>query len=299
MSSFFNALGRLFSADGFVPRRVCGLWPDWLVWEHVGGHASIWLAYVAMPLMIWRLGVRRTDWTPFRGVAGAFALFIGLCGLAHFLDMLAFFHPMYRLSGIVLIATGLASCWTMWALGRAWPALMAMRSPAELEQVIAERTGELMQALDDLRRAEADRAFLATIVECSDDAIMAKNLDGVVTSWNVGAQRLFGYSAAEAEAVGRPMTFLFPTDRLDEESAILERLRLGERVDHFESVRLTKDGRSIDVSLTVSPIKDSSGRVVGISKIARDITERKQAEESLRRSERKVRQLADSMPLIV
>ena len=140
MSSILGAFGRLFSSDGFVPRRSCGNWPDWLIWEHIAGDSLIWIAYVAMPLMIWRLGVRRADWTPFRSVAASFALFIGLCGLGHFLDMLAFFHPLYRLSGHVLIVTGLVSTWTVWSLGKAWPALMAMRSPDELEQVIAERT---------------------------------------------------------------------------------------------------------------------------------------------------------------
>ncbi|MHC5543807.1 hypothetical protein ACYOEI_36735, partial [Singulisphaera rosea] len=122
MSWSANALGRMFSSDGFVPRRVCGLWPDWLVWEHVAGNAMVWLAYIAMPLMIWRLGVRRAEWSPFRGVIRSFALFIGLCGLGHFLDMLAFFYPLYRLSGHVLVATGLVSGWTAWSLRKAWPA---------------------------------------------------------------------------------------------------------------------------------------------------------------------------------
>ena len=137
--------------------------------------------------------------------------------------MLAFFHPMYRLSGHVLVATGLVSWWTAWCLRKAWPALLAMRSPAELERVIAERTEELTLAIDELGRAEADRTYLATIVESSDDAIVGKDLDGVITSWNAAAERLFGYTAAEA--VGRPITFLMPPDRHDEESAILARLR--------------------------------------------------------------------------
>jgi PAS domain S-box-containing protein len=294
---FFDALGGIFSADGFVPRRICGAWPDWLIWEHVAGNAMVWLAYVAVPVLIWRLGGLRAEWTPFRGVLRAFALFVAMCGLGHFLDMVAFFHPLYRLSGHVLVATGLVSWWTVGSLGWAWPALAALRSPAELERVIAERTEELRRTIDDLRRAEMDRAYLATIVESSDDAIVGKDLDGVVTSWNAAAERIFGYTAAEA--VGRPITFLIPPDRAEEEANILERLRNGERVDHFDSVRLTRDGGSIEVSLTISPIRDGSGRVVGISKIARDITERKKAEEARRRSEEKFHQLAESMPQIV
>jgi two-component system sensor histidine kinase/response regulator len=297
MNTFIEELKRLFSTDGFVPRQVRGLWPDWLVWEHVGGNALICLAYLAMPLMIWRLGTRRVDWVPFKGVARAFALFIGLCGLGQFLDLLAFFHPMYRLSGHVLIATGLVSGWTLWSLRNAWPALRSLKSPTDLERMIADRTGELTRALDDLRLAEVKLASLATIVESSEDAIVGKDLDGVVTSWNLGAERIFGYTAVEA--VGRPMTFLFPPDRLDEEPTILERLRSGERVDHFESARLAKDGRSINVSLTISPIKDPSGRIVGISKIARDISAKKRVEEALKLSEEQFRLLANSIPQLV
>ena len=119
-------------------------------------------------------------------------------------------------------------------------------------------------------------ALLAAIVEGSDDAIASKTLDGIVTSWNRGAERLFGYTAEEM--VGRSITVLIPADRPDEEPAILERVRRGERVDHYETVRRRKDGSLIDISLTVSPVRDRRGRIVGASKIARDITERKRAE---------------------
>ena len=219
-------------------------------------------------------------WAPFKGFFVAFALFIGLCGLGHFLDMLAFFRPMYRLSGHVLVATGLVSCWTVWSLRRAWPALMAMKSPAELERVIAERTAELTRAIDGLRRAEADRALPGAIVESSDDAIMGKDLDGVVTSWNAGAERLFGYAADEA--IGRPMTFLFPPDRRGEESALLE--RLGPRRERGSlRVGAADQGRPADRRLPdhLARSRTIPARIVGISKIARDISERKSAEEAL------------------
>lgn len=115
----------------------------------------------------------------------------------------------------------------------------------------------------------------AAIIELSDDAVLSKDLDGVIMSWNHGAQRLFGYTAEEA--VGRSVTMLIPTDRSDEEPMILDRVRRGERIDHYETVRQRKDGRFIDISLTVSPIKNEKGEVVGASKIARDITESKRA----------------------
>ncbi len=130
-----------------------------------------------------------------------------------------------------------------------------------------------MRNVTERTRAEDDSLLLAAIVGSSDDAIISKNLDGIITSWNQGAERTFGYTAAEA--VGKPITILIPTDRLDEEPHILTRLRRGERVDHFETVRRRKDGSLLDISLTISPVKDAQGRIVGASKIARDITQRK------------------------
>ena len=120
---------------------------------------------------------------------------------------------------------------------------------------------------------------LAAIVESSEDAIISKTLDGMVLTWNAGAERLYGYSAAEAK--GQSMSFLLPPDRPDEEREILERIKRGERVEHFETARLRKDGRRIDVSLTISPIRDREGHITGASHIARDITEGKRFKEQL------------------
>jgi PAS domain S-box-containing protein len=130
------------------------------------------------------------------------------------------------------------------------------------------------------KRAEETRARLAAIVESSDDAIIGKTMEGTVISWNRGAERLFGYLAEEV--IGKPVTVVIPPDRFHEESQIIERLRQGERLDQFETVRWRKDGQKIYVSLTISPIKDSTGKVVGVSKIVRDITSRIQAEEQFR-----------------
>jgi PAS domain S-box-containing protein len=118
---------------------------------------------------------------------------------------------------------------------------------------------------------------LAAIVASSDDAIIAKDLNGIITNWNRGAERLFGYTANEA--VGKPVTILIPPERLDEEPAILSRIRRGERIDHYETVRIRKDGTPLEISLTVSPIRDPDGSVIGASKIARDITERRRVHE--------------------
>jgi PAS domain S-box-containing protein len=137
------------------------------------------------------------------------------------------------------------------------------------------------------RQNERTAQWFGAIVDSSDDAIISKDLTGIITSWNQGAQRLFGYTAAET--IGKPVTILIPPDRLEEEPKILARLRRGERVDHFETLRRRKDGSLIDISLTISPVKDKQGKVVGASKIARDITERKKAEAEQERIEDELR----------
>ena len=138
------------------------------------------------------------------------------------------------------------------------------------------------------RRAERERARLAAIVEGSDDAIASKTLDGIVMSWNPAAARLLGYTPEEI--IGKSITLIIPPERQAEEDAILDRLRRGERVDHFETVRVAKDGTRLDVSLTISPVRDPSGAIVGASKILRDITARKRSEQRLR-EEVQVREL--------
>ena len=146
-------------------------------------------------------------------------------------------------------------------------------------------------------QAEEITGLLAAIVASSDDAIVSKNLDGIITSWNKSAERMFGYAAEEA--IGQHITLVIPPERHAEESDILDRLRRGERVDHFQTVRRRKDGRLLDVSLTISPVRDSSGRVIGASKVARDITEQKQAELALRESEQRFRVITDASPIMV
>ena len=140
-------------------------------------------------------------------------------------------------------------------------------------------TGAINSLVDITERKEAERLaqrFVA-IVESSDDAILSKDLNGVITTLNPGAQRLFGYTAEEL--IGKPVTILIPPDRQDEETLILDRIRRGERTEHYETVRQRKDGSLVEISLTVSPIKDANGKVIGASKIARDITERRRSQE--------------------
>jgi PAS domain S-box-containing protein len=144
----------------------------------------------------------------------------------------------------------------------------------------------MVENITEKRTAEEARSRHAAIIESSRDAIISKNLDGIIESWNAGAQRIFGY--VESEVVGQPIAILIPRELWDQEQEILERLRTGHHIEHYETIRVTKAGGKLDVSLSISPIKDSSGRIVGFSSIVHDITERKLAEAALASVTRKL-----------
>ncbi|MFZ0199766.1 MAG: PAS domain S-box protein [Candidatus Sulfotelmatobacter sp.] len=145
----------------------------------------------------------------------------------------------------------------------------------------------VIQDISERREAEQAKYRLAAIVESSDDAIVSKNLNGIIASWNAGAQSIFEFTPEEA--VGQPITIIIPPELYDEEKQILRRLRNGERIEHYETVRMTKSGKRLNISLTVSPMKDSAGRIIGASKIARDVTESKRIERALREGEARLR----------
>ena len=202
-----------------------------------------------------------------------------------------FFHQMYR-----TVANG--QVWradicnhakdgsTYWVDTTIAPFLDAHGKPRQYMAIRADIT--------ERKRAEEAREWLAAVVEYSDDAIISKTLDGTITAWNQGAEKIFGYS--RSEIIGKPALRLFPPEGADEETDILARIARGESVRHYETIRVRKDGKRIDVSVTISPIRDSSGVIVGASKIARDITERKQAEEALRESEERLRLFIEHAP---
>jgi PAS domain S-box-containing protein len=153
-----------------------------------------------------------------------------------------------------------------------------MAFPSALRDATGQIVGAVNMFVDitERKRSEEMAQRLASIVESSGDAIISKNLDGTITSWNKGAARLFGYAAEEI--IGKPAKTLIPPDRQDEDDAIVERVSSGERIEHYETVRLCKDGRSIEISLSISPIRNAQGKIVGVSKIARDISERKRSD---------------------
>jgi len=162
------------------------------------------------------------------------------------------------------------------------------------EAVTDKITQSILDELPALR-LKADKAvgLLAAIVDSSDDAIVSKTLEGIITSWNAGAERLFGYTAKEA--IGQPISMIIPLDRRGEETTILARIRQGERIDHFDTIRLRKDGTKLEISLSISPVRDAAGKIIGASKIARDITGRKRVERELHESEQRFRTLADAL----
>jgi PAS domain S-box-containing protein len=151
--------------------------------------------------------------------------------------------------------------------------------PTPLHDAAGQLIGAVNMLVDisDRKKAEMDGQRLASIVESSDDAIISKDIDGIITSWNRGAERLFGYAAEEV--IGHPINILIPLDRRDEETDILLRIRRGEKIDHYETIRRRKDGSLVEISLCVSPMKNAEGKIIGASKIARDITERRRGEE--------------------
>ncbi|MDB6023211.1 MAG: putative two-component sensor histidine kinase protein, partial [Pedosphaera sp.] len=152
---------------------------------------------------------------------------------------------------------------------------------------------KIARDISDRRRAQGLQSHFRAIVESSDDAILSKDLNGIIRSWNQGAERIFGYQASEV--IGRPVTILMPLGRQNEEPEILARIRRGERIDHYETIRQRKDGALVNISLTVSPIKDDSGIIIGASKIARDVTGRKQAEAALQKAREELAALNETL----
>ena len=154
-----------------------------------------------------------------------------------------------------------------------------------------------MGAFTPAKLDRADELYLTAIVEASDDAIIGKTLDGIIVSWNKGAEKIYGYKAEEV--LGHSIAILQPPGKHDELPGIMKRLRRGQRIESYETTRVHKDGHLIDISVTISPVKDEAGKVVGASAVARDITKRKQKEVALRLSEERFRVALKGAPVVV
>jgi PAS domain S-box-containing protein len=272
-------------------REYPAIWFTWWLGDAVGA------LVVAPVLLLWstRIGAPRSWWRPLEG-AGLFAVVIaiGMLVFCGFVDQpltflclppllwAAFRFGQRETAAAIAIVSALAIWGTVHGLGpfAGGPpneALLLLQAFLGTMAVM----GILISAVvAEHKRAEAALAHLASIVEFSDDAIVSKTLDGVVTSWNAGAERLYGYSAAEA--IGRPISIIIPPDHPNELLRVLARLKRGEHIPPYETARIRKDGTRVQVSVTVSPLRSSSGGIIGASAIGRDVTEKKQADATLR-----------------
>lgn len=245
----FNQLAQLLGTNGLLPHGYCINWSPRLLSAYVITDGLIALSYYVISVALIYFS-RNRQYPVLSKLLWLFAAFIFSCGTTHLIAVLNLWRPFYLLDVTVLVITAVLS-------------------------VVA--AIYLMPVIPKLQRLQYKAKQFEAIVQSSDDAIISKTLDGMVTSWNPRAAAMFGYSAEEM--TGKPMLALFPADRQDEEKFILERIQKGEQVSHFETVRLCKNGAEIDVSVTISPIWDSSGNIIGASTIARDITEQKKSSE--------------------
>jgi two-component system, cell cycle sensor histidine kinase and response regulator CckA len=320
----------VFSAD-YLPHTYCYLKQSGLVWTHVTADSLIGLSYFSISITLAYLVLKGHGDIPFRWMFLAFGLFIITCGSTHGMEVVTVWIPVYILSAAIKVVTAAASVSTAVALPFMVPQILGLvheanaseerkrqmeralaernaaqaaleRANQHLEEEVKARTSELGEANAALRaeveergRVQASLAKLAFIVESSDDAIVGKDLKGTITSWNRGAERLYGYQAAEV--IGKPITIIVPNGSVDEITGLMHRIARGEHVEHYETKRITKSGLFLDVSLTVSPLCNSEGVIIGASTIARDITTAKRAEEALRQSEEQYRLLFDGNPI--
>ncbi len=261
-----------------------------MVWLHVLSDGLIALSYYCIPIVLIYF-IRKNQEIPFSRIFWMFGAFILACGTTHLMEIWNVWHGSYLLAGVLKAITAVVSVITAAMLIPLVPKVISVPGRMQLQEV----NRKLEEEVTERKWAEEVRSRLSAVVESSEDAIISKTLEGTITSWNRAAETVFGYSSAEA--LGKSMRMLLPADRMNEESDILVRIGRGESVDHFETVRVRKDGKKIDVSVTISPIKDSGGAIVGASKIARDITQHKRAEQALKKSlatsEAALQELAD------
>jgi len=284
-----DELSRLLAINGFLPHGYCISWSQPLVLTFVISDILIFLSYFSMPVALVHFARQRKDF-PYRWVLWLFAAFIMACGTTHLMGAVVLWQPMYNLDAMLKAFTAMISVMTAILLWPLIPKALKLPSPAQLRQANVDLQSEIVMRKrfeEELRVAkeaaedslQKERNLMVAIVESSDDAIIGKTLEGIITSWNPGAEKIFGYTAAEM--VGCSVLTLIPADRREEEAMVIASIRRGEPVLHFETQRACKDGRLIDISVTISPIRDKNGQIVGASKIARDVTQSKLAQATI------------------
>lgn len=306
-----------FQTNGYIPHGHCYLWQTPLVWLHVTSDLLTAIAYYSIPIILLYFLRKRQD-IPFPNIIFLFSAFILCCGTSHLFEIITLWYPIYWVSGAIKASMAIVSIITVFELIQIIPKALNLKSPTELarlnsilNQEIQERqTAELaLQELNnnlekrveartiELKKSKDQLAQLAAIVQSSQDAIISKSLDGVINSWNKSAERLFGYSAEEM--IGENITKLIPGELCMEEDLICNCILQGQQIDTYETERQRKDGSKIDVALTISPIRDDQGNVVGASKIARDITARLEIEKALQESQNFIERVANHSPQIL
>jgi PAS domain S-box-containing protein len=285
----YDFLTHLFDTSGFPPRWYCGDWTPGHGWLHIASDLGVWSAYVAIPCVLGYFVVCRKD-IPFRSIFWLFVAFILACGATHLMEALIFWWPAYRLAGVIKLFTAIVSWGTVAALVPVVPKMLAMRSPDELEQEIAARN----QAANALRRVNAkleqqvealrasEERFRLLVDNASEHAIFMLDPTGRIVSWNPGAERIKQYR--DEEIIGQHFSRFYSAEDIQAgkpEMELQEAVAQGRYEE--EGWRLRKDGSRFWASVVLAPVRDAAGNLRGFSKITRDMTERRQAEENARR----------------
>lgn len=264
-----DLIRRLFSSTEFMPHGHCYFWRPEVVWLHVVSDSLIALSYVSIPITLIYFISKRPD-IPFNRIFWLFGAFIVACGTTHMMEVWTLWNPTYWFSGVIKAFTATVSVATAIVLVRALPVAMAIPTPSQMARVNAE-----------LLAVETRNRDLAAIVDASDDAVFSCSLDGKLLTWNNGARRTFGYTSEEM--VGQVIDRITASDDAELRARVAQ-LSRDEGVEREELVCRRKDGRTIDVSLTLSPLRNGGQEVTGASIIARDISDAKKADRAVRAS---------------
>src|SRR5260370_3168545 len=251
-----KSISHLARSADFMPHGYCYLWDPLILRLHVISDGLIALAYYCIPIILIYF-IRKNRDLPFSRIFWMFGTFILACGTTHLMEIWNVWHGSYLLAGVIKAITAAVSMVTAAMLIPLVPKGISL--PGRMQ--LLERNRELEDAVVNREEAHQLREQLAAVFESSDYSIISKDLGGTITAWNRGAQKVFGY--APSDAVGKPMLMLMPPERANEEPEILARIAHGESVEHFETVRVRKDGAKIDISATISPIRDRTGAIVG------------------------------------
>ncbi|MCC7228394.1 MAG: EAL domain-containing protein, partial [Burkholderiaceae bacterium] len=281
----------LLAVNGYIPHGYCLSWSPPLVVTFVISDVLIFLSYMSMPVALGYFARKREDF-PYRWLLWLFSAFILACGATHLMGAIVLYKPMYAFDALLKACTAAISVVTAIVLWPLLPQALKLPSPMQLKKANEALQNEIShrrQVEEELRLAhnvaksnlERNVSLLAAIVESSGDAIIGKTPDGIVTSWNRAAERIFGYTAEEM--IGHSVLSLLPAERQQEEQNFLGAVARGESIYQFETERIRKDGRLIDVSFTISPIRNLQNQIIGVSATARDISERKRAESQIER----------------